>query len=161
MTLNGQTSTFKASLVNQITASLLAGNDTITLDESIKRIAAPSSFDSDGGTDSLSFKGTAGADAITVSGTTIGLAAAGSLTYSNFESLLVDSLGGNDAATMTGLNSSTATTVDGGAGNDTFTGTFGTLDGNLTLKYFEPASVTITSLSGHLTVGGGPLTTRT
>jgi fibronectin-binding autotransporter adhesin len=158
VTLNGQTSTFKASQVNQITASLLAGNDTVTLDESVKRITPPSSFDGAAGTDFLTLKGTAGADTITVTGTTIGLVGAGTVTYSNFESLLVDSLGGNDTATMTGLNAATATTVDGGADNDTFTGTFGTLNGNLTLKYFEPASVTITSLSGHLTVAGGPLT---
>jgi len=157
VTLNGQTSTFKVSLMNQITANLLAGNDAITLDESVRPIAPPSNFDSAGGTDSLIFKGTASGDSISVTGTTIGLAGAGTLTYSNFESLLVDCLGGNDTATMAGLNSATATTVDGGAGSDTFTGTFGTLNGNLTLNYFEPATVSITNLSGHLIVAGGPL----
>src|SRR5262249_27927897 len=158
VTLNGQPFDFKASQVNKIQANLLAGNDTITLDESVRPVTPSSTFDTDGGTDALIFKGTAGADAITVTGTTVALTGAGLLTYSGFESLLVDCLDGNDTVSMTGINTPTVTTVAGGAGSDTFSGNFGTFGGNLTLTNFETASVTIGTLSGQLTVSGGPLT---
>src|SRR5262249_21425509 len=69
-------------------------------------------------------------------------------------------LAGNDVVSMSGIGASTVTTVDGGAGSDTFTGNFGTaatIAGNMTLKNFESASVTIGTLSGQLTVLNGPL----
>src|SRR5262249_7480666 len=81
VTLNGQVYDFKVTQVNQIQANLLDGNDTITLNESDRRVTPPSSFNSDGGSDSLIILGTAGADAITVTSTTVGLTGAGLLTY--------------------------------------------------------------------------------
>src|SRR5262249_5421957 len=124
VTLNGRVFDFKVTSVNQIQAQLLAGNDTITLDESVRPVVPPLSFDGGGGNDALVFKGTAGADAVSVTGTTVGLTGAGLLAYTGFESLLVDALGGNDTVSMTSINAATQTTVNGGAGSDTFSGNF-------------------------------------
>ena len=138
VTLNGATSTFKVSQVNQITASLLAGNDTITLDESVRRVTPPLQFDSNGGVDSLIYKGTNGANAIAVTGSTISLAGAGTLTYTNFESLDIDCLGGNDTVTVT----------------------MGTLSGQLTVRAGTVANSNIDTVatSGILDVSEVPFT---
>src|SRR5262249_5675179 len=97
VTLNGKLFTFKVTLVNQIQAQLLGGNDTITLDESVRPVMPPLSFDGGTGVDAVTFLGTAGADTIAVSATQVVQTGAGTLTYAGFESLVVNSLGGNDA----------------------------------------------------------------
>src|SRR5262249_51063136 len=138
-------------LVNQIQAQLLGGNDTITLDESVRPVMPPSTFDGGAGVDALVFRGTAGADSIAVTGTQVTQIGAGVLSYTGFESLLVDAFAGNDTVTMTGINAATATTVTGGDGTDTFAGTFGSFTGNLSLGGFENA---VTSPVQELTVTG-------
>src|SRR5262249_55514967 len=92
VTLNGQTSTFKVTLVNQIQAQLGDGDDTITLDNSSLPVTPPSSFDGGSGADTVIVKGTAGADNFTVSGSQVQLTGAGALSYTNFESLSVNGL---------------------------------------------------------------------
>ena len=60
---------------------------------------------------------------------------ADTLTYANVETLAVAGLGGNDSFTMTGISASTATTLDGGADTDSFTGAFASgFSGSLTLR---------------------------
>src|SRR5262249_26431668 len=133
VTLNGKLFTFKVTLVNQIQAQLLDGNDTITLDESVHPVTPPLSFDGGAGIDAVVFRATAGADAIAVTGTQVTQTGAGALSYANFESLLVDALAGNDTVTMTSINAATATTVAGGLGTDTFASNFAPFTGNLSL----------------------------
>src|SRR5262245_51837975 len=156
VTLNGRLFTFKVTLVNQIQAQLLAGNDSITLDESVRPVTPPLTLvDGGAGIDAVVFRGTAGADAITVTGTQVTRTGAGALTYANFESLLVDALAGDDTVTMTGINAATTTTIDGGLGTDTFAGNFGSFTGNLSLAGFENATMTVTvDFTGTLAVGG-------
>src|SRR5262249_60976777 len=140
VTLNNKTSTFKASSVTQIQAQLDLGDDTITLDESSGLVVPPLSFDGDGGDkDAVIVSGTAAKDAFTITDTQVLLTGAGTLTYSNFESLTVNTDGDTDTGTMTGINPATPTTVDGGTdtdGKDTdsFPGNFhGDFDRQLTL----------------------------
>jgi hypothetical protein len=151
VTFNGQTSTFKVTLVNSIQAQLGAGDDAITLDESVVPVAPPLSFDGGTGSNTVTVKGTAGADAFTITGSTVGLTGAGTLTYSNFQSLTVNGLGGSDAFSMTGVSQTTATTLDGGADTDSFTGTFAAdFNGSLTLANIESATLTV---NGTVTSG--------
>src|SRR5262245_47330781 len=156
VTLNGKVSTFKVTQVNQIQVQLLGGNDTITVDESVRPVTPPLNLiDGGAGSDALVFRGTAGADAIGITGTQVTQTGAGALSYSGFESLLVDALAGNDTVTMTGINAATATTVNGGADTDTFAGNFGSFTGNLSLGGFENATMTVAAnFTGSLGVGG-------
>src|SRR5262249_22776764 len=96
----------------------------------------------DGGTssgapgDALIVKGTAGADAFTVTGTQISLTGAGTLTYGNFQSLQ----------------------IDGGARSDTPNGTFTGFAGALAAFNVDTATFTVGTLSGQITVNGGEIT---
>jgi len=116
VTLNGRTVTFKAASVAEIRAQLDTGDDTITLDESSVPVAPPLSFDGGGGLDAVIVRGTAAADVFTITATQVRLTGAGTLGYVNFDSLTVNTLGGNDTLAMTGINAATTTTADGGAG---------------------------------------------
>jgi hypothetical protein len=168
VTLDGQTSTFKVTFVNQIQAQLGGGKDSFTLDDST-RLVMPLVFVSFGnGTlnNTVTVNGTALADAFTITGTTVGLAGAGTLTYTNAQALNVNGLGGNDTFSMTGINSAAATTLDGGPGvadSNTFTGTFASdFNGSLTLANIEsttltvPGTVTSTSTITLLEAAGEP-----
>src|SRR5262245_24765501 len=159
VTLNGKVSTFKVTQVNQIQVQLLGGNDTITVDESVRPVTPPLNLiDGGAGSDALVFRGTAGADAIGITGTQVTQTGAGALSYSGFESLLVDALAGNDTVTMTGINAATATTVDGGLGTqDAFSGNFGPFTGNLSLAGFENATMTVTGDFTGTLAASGPL----
>jgi hypothetical protein len=115
--ISGATSTFTVPSSGQIIAKLFAGNDTFTLNEGTgtQPVGPPLSVDSGSGTNTLTVNGTAGADAFTITGTTVSLAGAGTLTYTNFQAMTVNGLARNDTFAMTGLNATTATTLDGGA----------------------------------------------
>src|SRR5262249_32001619 len=92
----------------------------------------------------LNVNGTAGADAFTITSTTVGLTGAGALTYTNAQFLKVNGLGGPDTFSMTSINPAAATTPDGGAGAGTFTGTFAAdFNGSLTLANTESATLTV------------------
>src|SRR5689334_5918086 len=93
VTFNGQTFTFKVSQVSQVQAQLNGGNDSFVLDHSSLPVTPPVTVDGGNGTDSLAVQGTAGADVFTVTGSTVGLAGTGGITYSNVESLSLDGLG--------------------------------------------------------------------
>src|SRR5262249_8182864 len=99
-----------------------------------------------GGTGSLVIKCTAQADTVGITPTQVTIDNS-PVTYSGLELLRVNVLGGNDAVTVTGLNPTTATTVDAGpvADFDTFslqiTGAF---NGNLTVLHFD-------DVRGHVT----------
>src|SRR5262249_54212781 len=114
----------------------LGANDSFTLDNSTLPVTPPLTVDGGAGADSLFVKVTAGANSVAVNDTTVNVTGAGLLTYANFESLDVDGL----------------------AGIDIFTGNLSTFTGNLTVRGFESASVTIGTLSGTLTAFGGPIT---
>src|SRR5262249_61950180 len=79
VTLNDRLFTFKASAVTLIQAQLGLGADNITLDESSLPVTPPSIFDGGGGSDVVVVTGTAGADAFTVTGTSVSLTGAGPL----------------------------------------------------------------------------------
>jgi hypothetical protein len=153
VTIDGKISTFKVTLVNQIQAQLAGGNNTFTLDHSSIPVAPPVSVDGGTGTtnNSVIVNGTAGADTLTVTGSTVGLTGAGTLTYAHAQALNVNGLSANDTFFMTGINAGTATTLDGGTGSDTFTGTFASdFTGTLTLASFESATLTV---PGAVTAG--------
>ena len=190
VTLNGHRYSFDVQddnlghdqLVQSIQANLLGGNDTITLDESSDKITPPSNVVGGDGSDTLIYKGTAGADSITVTSSTVALTGAGLLTYSGFESLRVSSLAGNDTVTVTGVKTGTTTALEGGPDSDTFAGNFPeNFAGNVSLSGFETASlqvpgtfsgtltgtatpfsgVSIGKLSGRLTAAGGSVANAT
>src|SRR6185295_5469049 len=71
-----------------------------------------------GSNDSLTVNGTAGADAITISSTAIGVGT-GSVHYSNVEDVTVAAGLQDDTITVNSLASTVAYTIDGGAGTDT------------------------------------------
>jgi hypothetical protein len=158
VTLDGQTSTFKVTLVTQIQAQLSGSGDTFTLDNSNLPVTPPV-FVNYGtgttnntvivnGTNPVAANGTTGADSFTITSTMVGLTAAGTvagtLTYKNAQFLTVKGLGGPDTFSMTSINSATATTLDGGTGTDGFTDTFASdFSGSLTLASIESATVTV------------------
>src|SRR5439155_24412766 len=84
----------------QIKVNLWGGNDTFTLNESSVVIGPALTVDGGAGTDSLIDNGTANADAFTVTNNTVSLTGAGTLTYSNAESLTINSQGGADTAAL-------------------------------------------------------------
>jgi hypothetical protein len=155
-TVNGATSNFTVPTGGQIIAKLFAGNDSFTLNEGAgtQPVGPPVSVDGGTGTNTLTVNGTAGADSFTITGTTVGLAGAGTLTYANIQALTVNGLAGNDSFAMTGLNATTVTTLDGGADTNTFAGTFGSgYNGSLTLANFQTATMQVTGdFSGGVTV---------
>jgi hypothetical protein len=155
-TVNGATGTFTVPASGQIFARLFDGNDSFTLNEGTgsQPVGPPLSVDGGAGSNTLTVNGTASADAFTITDTTVGLSGAGPLTYTNFQTLNVNSLGGNDTHTMTSMNPNTVTVLDGGADADTFTGTFASgYNGSLTLINLETATMQVTGdLGGSLTV---------
>src|SRR5262249_26437092 len=102
VTLDGQTSTFKVTFVNQIQAQLGGGNDTFTLDNSTLPVPPPVSVSFGTGTNNNTaiVNGTIGADSFKITSATVALTAAGTvagtLTYTNAQVLKVNGLGGAD-----------------------------------------------------------------
>jgi hypothetical protein len=151
--VNGATSNFTIPAGGRILAKLFAGNDSFTLNEGTgTQPIAPALFVDEGtGTNNLIINGTAGPDSFSITGTTVSLAGAGTLTYANVQTLAVNGLGGNDTFAMTGINLSTATTLDGGADTNSFSGTFSSgFTGSLTLANMQTATLSVT---GGLTAG--------
>ena len=128
--------------VERIQLNALGGADTITVNDltgtDVKQVAidlaaTPGSGQGDGAADSVTVKGTAGDDRITIasSGASVvvnGLAA--KVTIAGAEgandSLTVDGLAGNDNINASALNPGQINlTINGGAGNDTITGSQG------------------------------------
>jgi hypothetical protein len=131
VTINGAASQFTIPTGGQIFVALGGGNDAVTIDEGAGTQLIGPAIQVDGGTgaDMLTVRGTAAADAFGVTATTISLTGAGTITYANVETLA----------------------VDGGAGADSFTGTFASgFSGSLTLSNIEAASL---SISGTLAAG--------
>jgi hypothetical protein len=143
VTVNGNTTgPFTVPSGGQILAKLYAGNDTFTLNESSVLVGPALVVDGGTGSNALVDNGTSNADTFTVTGSKVSLTGAGDLSYSNFQSLAVNTLGGNDSVTLTGLNSATATTITGGGGTDSFTGSVtGSLSGTLTIAGFQNATM--------------------
>ena len=151
--VNGATGNFTVPAGGQILAKLFAGNDTFTLNEGTgaQPIGPAISVDEGTGNNILIVNGTAGADNFTITATTVSLAGAGTLTYANVQALFVNGLGGNDTFAMTGINPSTATTLDGGTGSNSFFGTFASdFTGSLTLANMQFATLSVT---GTVTAG--------
>src|SRR5262249_55713005 len=128
--------------VEHIQVNALGGADTITFNDltgtDVKQVAIdlaamPGSGQGDAAADSVTVKGTAGDDRITVasSGASVvvnGLAA--KVTIAGAEgandSLTIDGLAGNDTINASALNPGQINlTINGGAGNDTITGSQG------------------------------------
>src|SRR5262249_53155273 len=89
----------------------------------------------------------------TITGSVVSLVGAGNLNYTNFQSLAVNMLGGDDTVTLTGINPATATAVDGGGGTHTFIGNVaGRFNRSLTLSNFQNATLQVgTHFRGSLT----------
>jgi hypothetical protein len=144
-TVNGATSgPFTILTGGQILANLFGGNDSFTLNEGTGTQPIGPNVVVDGGTgvNSLIVNGTPNPDAFSITSTTVSLTGAGSINYSNFQSLAVNGLGGNDTFAMTGINAATATTLDGGAGVNSFAGNFAQgFNGSLTLANQQNATM--------------------
>jgi fibronectin-binding autotransporter adhesin len=155
-TVNGDAATFTVPANGQVFARLFDGNDSFTLNEGTGTTPVGPALSVDGGTgsNSVTVNGTAAADSFTSTGTTVGLAGAGTLTYGNVQTLTVNGLAGNDSFSMTLINPTTATNLDGGPDADTFTGTFAQgYNGSLTLANLETATMQATGdFSGSLAV---------
>src|SRR5262249_46022145 len=143
----------------QILANLYGGNDNFTVNEGTQPVGPNVVVDGGNGADnnntnSLTINGTPNKDAFTISSTTVGLAGAGSINYSNFQALAVNGLGGDDTFDMTGINANTVTTLDGGAGNNRFTGNFAQgFNGALTLANQQNATMQVSGdFTGSLMV---------
>src|SRR5262249_43668117 len=157
-----ETKSFEAAKVKSILANFNLGNDSFTLDESSLLVKPPLTCDGGGGSDDLQVKGTNGADDFTVSKDTVSLPGAGTLTYRNFESLLIDGLAGDDSFTVSEpLKLTTPATVRGGDGRDNvlvngtgfkdlFTITAGKvgLEGAGDLKYEQVESLSVDARGG-------------
>jgi hypothetical protein len=157
VTVNGATTgPFTVPAGGQIQANFFAGNDSFTVNESPVKVGPVLVVDGGTGTNSVIENSTSAADQFTVSGSAVSLVGAGDLQYANFQSLTVNALGGNDSATLTGLNPATATLLDGGTGTNTFTGTVaGNLSGSLTLTNFQNATMQVGgNFDGSLTANG-------
>ena len=102
------------------------------------------------GNNTLIVTTTPGADSLAITANQIVLEGAGLLDYNAFQFIEVNTLGGNDTVTMTGINPGTMTTIDGGAGRDRFIGRFGPGDvGRLNLLNFELTTI----IGGNVTIG--------
>jgi hypothetical protein len=118
-----------------------AGEDAVTVDRPFVLPVAGGSLQVDvgTGTDMLTVTGTSAGDTIALTDSTVTIN--GNLvTFSNLETLTVNTLDGADTVTMTSISSTTVTTVDVGleADVDRFAGTVaGDFPGNLTLLHFE------------------------
>jgi hypothetical protein len=143
VTVNGATTgPFTVPSGGQIQANLFAGNDSFTVNESPVKVGPVLVVDGGTGTNTLTDNGTSGADQYTITGSKVSLVGAGDLQYTNFQSLAVNTLAGNDSVTLTGINPATATAVDGGADTNTFTGNVaGSFSGSLTLTNFQNATM--------------------
>jgi Ca2+-binding RTX toxin-like protein len=132
--------------VEDIHFNALGGADTITVNDmtgtDVKDVAidlsgTPGSGVGDGAADTVIVNGTAGKDTVQVTGSGSSVSVAGLsalVTIAGAEgandSLVINTLGGDDVITAAGLPAGTVQlTIDGGAGNDTITGS----DGNDTL----------------------------
>ena len=155
VTVNGTTTgPFTVPSGGQIQVKMFAGNDTFTTNESPVLVGPAAVVDEGTGSNTLIINGTSGPDAFTITDTKVGLGGAGDVNYTNVQSLTVNALGGNDTVAMTGINAGTATTIDGGADQDSFASNFGQgYAGNLRLASFESASMQVTGdFNGSLTV---------
>jgi hypothetical protein len=153
VTVNGQAyGPFTIPTGGKIRANLYAGDDTFTLDESNVPVGPQVIVDGGTGNNTLIEDGTGGADAFTITGTSVSLAGAGELDFTNFHSLIVNGLGGDDTATMTGIGP--ATTFDGGPGTNTFTGSFAAgFSGGLTVVNTQNVTMQVTGdFSGSMAV---------
>jgi hypothetical protein len=153
VSINGCTDCYTVPTGGQIVTKLFGGNDSFTLNEGpCAQVVGPAiSVDGGTGTNTLTINGTPGPDAFTITGTTVGFAGAGTVTYANVQTLFVNGLGGGDTFAMTGINPATATTLDGGAGTNSFNGTFaGDFSGSLTLADMQSATL---SVAGTVTAG--------
>ena len=116
---------------DKITVNDLTGTDVTAVNLDLSGV--PGTGTGDGQADTVIVNGTAGNDAIQISGSgnkvaVNGLHAAISITGSEGanDQLAVNSLGGNDTVTAAGLPAGViGLTVDGGAGNDSITGSDG------------------------------------
>ena len=147
--VNGSTGSFTVPAGGKILAKLFGGNDSLTVNEGTgTQVIGPAiSVDGGTGTNTLIINGTSGANAFTITDTTVSLAGAGTITYANVQTLLVNGLGANDSFAMTAISPSTATTLDGGPGTDSFNGTFaGNFTGALTLANMELATLSVTGI---------------
>jgi hypothetical protein len=153
-TVNGVTSgPFTVPTGGEILANLYGGDDSFTLNEGTQPVGPNVVVDGGTGTNSLIVNGTSGPDAFSITDTTVGLAGAGSISYSNFQSLAVNGLGGGDTFAMTAINPATATTLDGGDGTGIFAGNFQGFNGALTLANQQSATMQDTGdFTGSLTV---------
>jgi hypothetical protein len=154
-TVNGATSgPFTVPTGGQIIANLYGGDDSFTVNEGTQPVGPNVVVDGGTGHNTLIVNGTPGSDAFTITSTTVSLAGAGNINYSNFQVLAVNGLGGNDTFAMTGINPTTATTLDGGAGVNSFTGNFAQgFNGALTLANQQNATMQVTgNFTGSLTV---------
>jgi hypothetical protein len=152
VTINGATSTFTVPAGGQIDANLYGGNDSFTLDESTALITPATVVDGGTGTNTVTENGTTGVDAFGISSSAVSLTGAGTLTFANTQSLIVNGLGGNDTFAVTGVGP--ATTVNGGAGSASLTGTFATgFTGSLTVNSIPTVSMQTTGdFNGSLAV---------
>src|SRR5262245_18436647 len=142
VTVNGATAALPVPAGGQIITKLFGGNDNFTVNEGTgSQLIGPAlSIDGGTGANTVIVNGTAGVNAFAINGTTVGLTGAGTLTYANTQVLNVNALGTNDTFAMTGISSAAATTLDGGVGTDSFTGTFAAdFNGALTLANIESA----------------------
>ncbi|HEY7309818.1 MAG TPA: hypothetical protein VH643_10710, partial [Gemmataceae bacterium] len=156
-TVNGVTSgPFTVPKGGKILANLFGGDDSFTLNEGTKPVGPNVVVDGGTGNNRLTVNGTSKPDAFTINNTTVSLTGAGSIAYSNFQALAVNGLDGNDSFNMTGINPTTATTLDGGSGVNSFAGNFAqSFVGALTLANQQSATMQVNGdFTGSLTVNG-------
>jgi hypothetical protein len=138
VSLNGASGSYTIPAGGQIVTKLFGGDDTFTINEPVGQAL---NYDGGSGNNTLTVNGTAVADSFTITGSSVSLAGAGTVTYANVQKLFVDGLGGGDTFLMTGI--SAATMLDGG-GTGSFTGLFpADFNGTLTLTNMLAATLTI------------------
>src|SRR5262245_46181865 len=162
VTINGATSSFTVPTGGQIITKLFGGDDTFTLNEGTgsQSIGPSLSVDGGTGTNSATVNGTANDDAFTITNTTIGLAGAGTLTYSSEQVLTIDGLGGTDTVTApfaSGCSGSlTLTSIESATLSVT-----GTLTAGSSITGTNFSNVSIDTLAGTLLASGGSITGAT
>jgi hypothetical protein len=159
-TVNGVTSgPFMVPTGGQILANLYGGNDTFTVNKGTQPVGPPvgPNVIVDGGTgvNSLTINGTPNNDAFTISSTTVGLAGAGSINYSNFQALAVNGLGGDDTLQVSG--DFTGNLMFNSPGSLQQLSVAGTVTAGSRITATNISDVTIGTLAGAVIANGGSI----
>jgi hypothetical protein len=135
-------------------------NDTLTVDFSVGVFSVPIAFNntpSVAGVDTLIVNGTTGADTVSIGAASLTVDGT-AISFTGLEALQVNTLGGGDNVTVTGLDPAVATTVDAGTGtgpNVFNLNVAAAYSGNLTTRHFDHVTGTVGGdFSGSWSVQG-------